>query len=61
MSCICNVRFILGQASECKVLLDDATVMSLISDEEVRLRYQRLISNNFVQVNYEFISTTSNH
>ncbi|PNF32672.1 E3 ubiquitin-protein ligase arih1l [Cryptotermes secundus] len=35
-------------AHGCDILVDDATVMRLIRDSKVKLRYQRLITNNFV-------------
>jgi len=38
-------------SSKCEILVDDKTVMSLIEDGKIRLRYQHLITNSFVQCN----------
>ncbi|XP_067665164.1 E3 ubiquitin-protein ligase arih1-like [Haliotis asinina] len=35
----------------CDILVDDATVMSLISDAKVKLKYQLIITNSFVECN----------
>lgn len=43
-------------ASGCDILVDDATVMRLVRDPKVRMKYQHLITNSFVEVSY-FIST----
>ena len=37
-------------ASQCDILVDDQTVMKLVKDAKIRLKYQHLITNNFVQV-----------
>lgn len=34
----------------CDILVDDATVMSLVTDKKVKLKYQQLITNSFVEV-----------
>ncbi|XP_067120275.1 E3 ubiquitin-protein ligase arih1-like [Centruroides vittatus] len=38
-------------AHECNILVDDETVMKLISDTKVKLKYQHLITNSFVECN----------
>ena len=38
-------------AHGCDILVDDATVMRLVKDSKVRLKYQHLITNSFVEVN----------
>lgn len=38
-------------AHNCEILIDDATVMKLVPDAKVRLKYQHLITNSFVEVN----------
>ncbi|XP_013390777.1 E3 ubiquitin-protein ligase arih1 [Lingula anatina] len=38
-------------AHGCDILVDDATVMSLVKDSKVRLKYQHLITNSFVECN----------
>lgn len=43
-------------AHNCPILVDDATVMKLVTDPKVKLKYQHLITNSFVQVR----STISN-
>ena len=35
----------------CRIVVDDLTVMTLISDPRVKLKYQHLITNSFVQCN----------
>lgn len=37
-------------AHGCDILVDDATVMRLVKDSKVRLKYQQIITNSFVQV-----------
>ena len=37
-------------AHNCEILIDDATVMKLVPDAKVRLKYQHLITNSFVEV-----------
>lgn len=37
-------------ASGCDILVDDATVMRLVRDPKVRMKYQHLITNSFVEV-----------
>lgn len=37
-------------AHACDILVDDQTVMNLITDNKVKLRYQHLITNSFVEV-----------
>ncbi len=37
--------------SRCKILVDDQTVMKLVKDQKVRLKYQHLITNSFVECN----------
>jgi hypothetical protein len=37
-------------AHECDILVDDQTVMSLINDPKVKLKYQHFITNSFVEV-----------
>lgn len=37
-------------AHACDILVDDATVMRLVRDSRVRLKYQHLITNSFVEV-----------
>lgn len=38
-------------AHGCDILVDDQTVMSLITDPKVKLKYQHLITNSFVECN----------
>ncbi|XP_059474517.1 E3 ubiquitin-protein ligase ariadne-1 [Neocloeon triangulifer] len=38
-------------AHGCDILVDDATVMRLVRDSKVRLKYQHLITNSFVECN----------
>lgn len=38
-------------AHGCDILVDDATVMRLITDSKVKLKYQHLITNSFVECN----------
>jgi len=37
-------------AHGCDILVDDATVMRLVRDSKVKLKYQHLITNSFVEV-----------
>jgi len=37
--------------SGCKILVDDATVMRLLRDSKVKLKYQHFITNSFVECN----------
>lgn len=37
-------------AHGCDIIVDDVTVMKLVSDSRVRLKYQHLITNSFVEV-----------
>lgn len=37
-------------AHDCDILVDDVTVMRLVTDTKVRARYQHLITNSFVEV-----------
>lgn len=39
-------------AHGCDILVDDVTVMRLLSEQRVRTKYQHLITNSFVEVNY---------
>lgn len=41
-------------AHGCDILVDDATVMRLVRDSKVKLKYQHLITNSFVEVSYIF-------
>lgn len=43
-------------AHQCDILVDDATVMRLVKDTKVKLRYQQLITNSFVRVSIKRIS-----
>ena len=36
--------------SSCDILVDDQTVMKLVKEAKVKLKYQQLITNSFVQV-----------
>jgi len=38
-------------ASDCHILVDDQTVMTLVTDTKVKLKYQHLITNSFVECN----------
>ena len=42
--------FIIWQGSTCNILVDDQTVMKLVRDPRIKLKYQHLITNSFVQV-----------
>lgn len=37
-------------AHSCDILVDDQTVVNLVNDPKVKLRYQHLITNSFVEV-----------
>lgn len=37
-------------AHACDILVDDASVMRLVKDSKVKLKYQHLITNSFVEV-----------
>lgn len=39
-------------AHGCDILVDDVTVMRLVKDSKVRLKYQHLITNSFVEVHH---------
>lgn len=39
-------------AHGCDILVDDNTVMRLITDSKVKLKYQHLITNSFVEVSF---------
>ena len=39
-------------AHGCDILVDDATVMKLVTDADVKLKYQNLITNNFVECSH---------
>ena len=41
-------------AHACDILVDDASVMRLIKDSKVKLKYQHLITNSFVEVRLLF-------
>lgn len=43
-------------AHNCPILVDDATVMKLVTDNRVRLKYNHLITNTFVQVGWNSIN-----
>lgn len=47
-------------AHACDILVDDASVMRLVKDSKVKLKYQHLITNSFVEVScfFEIIYTT---
>lgn len=38
-------------AHGCDIIVDDVTVMKLVPDSRVKLKYQHLITNSFVEVN----------
>lgn len=40
-------------AHDCDILVDDQTVMSLITEPKVKLKYQHFITNSFVEVNHK--------
>lgn len=40
-------------AHGCEILVDDANVMRLVKDSKVKLKYQHLITNSFVEVNVQ--------
>ena len=42
-------------ASQCDILVDDETVTKLVNDSKIKLKYQHLITNNFVQVSWKKI------
>lgn len=42
-------------AHSCDILVDDNTVMRLITDSKVKLKYQHLITNSFVEVRHEIL------
>ena len=39
-------------SSSCDILVDDQTVMRLVKDSKIKLKYQHLITNSFVQVRF---------
>lgn len=39
-------------AHGCDIICDDVTVMKLVPDSRVRLKYQHLITNSFVEVSH---------
>jgi hypothetical protein len=41
-------------AHGCDILVDDATVMRLVREPKVKLKYQHLITNSFVEVIFHF-------
>lgn len=41
---------LVSSVSGCDILVDDKTVMTLITDPKVKLKYQHLITNSFVEV-----------
>ena len=43
-------------AHGCSILVDDQTVMKLVKDAKVRLKYQHLITKSFVEVIDYFFS-----
>lgn len=43
-------------AHGCDILVDDVTVMNLVPDARVKLKYQHLITNSFVEVISRFMS-----
>ena len=47
-------------AHACDILVDDASVMRLIKDSKVKLKYQHLITNSFVEVRH-FLVKISMH
>lgn len=47
-------------AHGCDILVDDVTVMNLVPDARVKLKYQHLITNSFVEVNNFVYATHSN-
>ena len=40
---------------DCQMLVDDATVLRLVKDARVTLKYQHLITNSFVTVRLEYM------
>lgn len=50
---------ILCAATDCDVVIDDETVIELVNDLQAKCRYQHLITNSFVQVNYVHTRITS--
>lgn len=42
-------------AHGCDILVDDVSVMRLISDPRVKLKYQHLITNSFVEVSFFYL------
>lgn len=42
-------------AHGCDILVDDVTVMKLVSDPRVKLKYQHLITNSFVEVSFGWL------
>lgn len=37
-------------AHDCDILVDDVTVMTLVTDQRVKSRYQKTVTNSFVEV-----------
>jgi len=42
-------------AHACDILVDDASVMRLVKDSKVKLKYQHLITNSFVEVKIQYL------
>lgn len=40
-------------AHGCDIIVDDVTVMKLVPDSRVKLKYQHLITNSFVEVSFD--------
>lgn len=45
-------------ATECGIVVDDVTVMRIVSDPLVRFKYQYLVSKSFVEVSNIFFQKT---
>lgn len=43
-------------AHDCDILVDDVTVMTLVTDQRVKSRYQKTVTNSFVEVFYYYKS-----
>jgi ariadne-1 len=39
----------------CDIFVDDKTVMTLVTDSKVKMKYQHLITNSFVEVSLLFV------
>lgn len=44
-------------ATDCGIIVDDGIVMELVKDKEVKIKYQHLMTDSYVQVSIHFNSS----